>query len=160
MIIGKIPLFLILFSLVAIPLVAPRLIWIAGSRKKMAVMGFEGRGTAGEPIPLTYSNLYFEEGGLQVWFTAPPGLGYKEGDPVPVRYLRAAKSEGRVRDGGAPDARVDSLIGLWGDILVYGGIPTFILLILFLHPDVVPWGSRLLLTRKSPYIRLWSIRPN
>jgi hypothetical protein len=147
MIIGKIPFFLILFSLIAIPLVAPRLIWIAGSRKTMGVMGFEGRGTAGEQIPLTYSNLYYEEGGQRVWLTGPPGLGYKEGDSVPVRYLRA-------------DARVDSLIGLWGDILVYGGIPTFILLIFFLHPDVVPWGSGLLLTRKSPYIRLWSIRPN
>jgi hypothetical protein len=49
---------------------------------------------------------------------------------------------------------------LWGDILVYGGIPTFILLICFIHPDVVPRGSGLLLTLKSPYIRLWSTHPN
>jgi len=147
MVIGKIPFFLILFFSLTIPLVAPRLIWIARSRKTIGVMGFEGRGTAGEQIPLTYSNLYYIVGGARVWFTAPPGLGYKEGDPVPIRYLRA-------------DARVDSLIGLWGDVLVYGGIPELFLLIFFLHPKVVPWGSGLLLTLKSPYIRLWSIHPN
>jgi hypothetical protein len=150
MLIGKIPFFLILFSLIAIPLVVPRLIWLACSRRAVAVMGFEGRGTAGEQIPLTYSNLYYQPGKERIWFTAPPGLGYKEGDSVPVRYLPASVT----------DARVDSCIGLWGDILVYGGIPEFILLIAFLHPEVVPWGSRLLLTLKRPYIRLWSIHPN
>jgi hypothetical protein len=150
MVIGKIPFFLILFLSLTVPLVTPRLIWIARSRKTMGVMGFEGRGTAGEQIPLTYSNLYYVVGGARVWFTAPPGIGYKEGDPVPVRYLPA-----RVLD-----ARVDTLIGLWGDIIVYGGIPAFILLIFFLHPEVVPWGSGLLLTGKSPYIRLWSTHPN
>jgi hypothetical protein len=147
MVIGKIPFFLSLWLSLTIPLVTPRLVWIVRSRKTMGVMGFEGRGTAGEQIPLTYSNLYYMAGGERVWFTGPPGLGYKRGDPVPVRYLRA-------------DARVDSLIGLWGDILVYGGIPTFILLICFIHPDVVPRGSGLLLTLKSPYIRLWSTHPN
>jgi hypothetical protein len=147
MVIGKIPFFLILFFILTIPLVTPRLIWIARSRKTFGVMGFEGRGTAGEQIPITYSNLYYEVGGARVWFTAPPRLGYKEGDPVPVRYFRA-------------DARVDNLIGLWGDVLVYGGIPELLLLIFFLHPGVVPWGSGLLLTLKSPYIRLWSIHPN
>jgi hypothetical protein len=150
MIIGRTPFFLILFSMIAIPLVAPRLIWIVRSRKTVGIMGFESRGTAGEQIPLTYSNLYYLAGGERVWFTAPPGLGYKEGDPVPVRYLPATVT----------DARVDNLIGLWGDILVYGGIPELFLLIFFLHPKVVPRGSGLLLTLKSPYIRLWSIHPN
>jgi hypothetical protein len=79
MVIGKIPFFLILFFILTIPLVTPRLIWIVRSRKTFGVMGFEGRGTAGEQIP---------------------------------------------------------------------------------NPGVVPWGSGLLLTLKSPYIRLWSIHPN
>ncbi len=147
MIIGKIPFFLILFFLIAIPLLTLRLIWLARSRTAVGVMGFEGRGTAGEQIPLTYSNLHYQPGKERIWFTAPPGLGYREGDPVPVRYLPASET----------DARVDSFIGLWGDILVYGGIPEFILLICFLHPELVPWGSRLRLTLKRPYIRLWSI---
>jgi hypothetical protein len=150
MLIGKIPFFLILFLILTIPLVTPRLIWIARSRTAVGRMGFEGRGTAGEPIPLTYSNLYYQPVKERIWFTAPPGMGYKEGDRVPVRYLPASMT----------DARVDSFIGLWGDILVYGGIPAFILLICFVHPEVVPWNSRLLLTLKSPYIRLWSIHPN
>lgn len=150
MIIGKTPFFLILFSLIAIPLLAPRLIWLARSRTAVGVMGFDGRGTAGEQIQLTYSNIYYQPDKERIWFTGPPGLGYQEGDPVPVRYLPA----------NVTDVRVNSLIGLWGDILVYGGIPELILLLAFLHPEVVPRGSGLLLTRKRPYIRLWSIHPN
>jgi hypothetical protein len=150
MIIGKTPFFLILFFLIAVPMITPRLIWLARSRTAVGVMGFEGRGTAGEQIQLTYSYFYFQPGKERIWFTAPPGLDYKEGDSVPVRYLPAEVT----------NARVDCLIGLWGDILVYGGIPELIVLIAFFHPEVVPRGSGLLLTLKSPYIRLWSIHPN
>jgi len=150
MIIGKTPFFLSLFLLIAVPLITPRLVWLARSRAMTGVMGFEGRGTAGEQIQLTYAFIYFQPGKERIWFTAPPGLGYKKDDSVPVRYLPAEVT----------NARIDCLIGLWGDILVYGGIPEIILLICFLHPEVVPRGSALQLTLKSPYIRLWSIHRN
>ena len=146
MVIGKIPFFLILFFLIAIPLLAPRLIWLARSRATVGVMGFEGRGTAGEQIQLTYSYVYFQPGKERIWFTGPTGLSYKEGDSVPVLYLPAE----------ATDARVNSFIGLWGDILVYGGIPELIVLIAFFHPVVVPRGSKLRLSRRLPFVYICS----
>jgi hypothetical protein len=45
--------------------------------------------------------------------------------------------------------------GIWGDTLVYSGIPALILLVLFLHPLVAPWGSRIKLTAKKPFIGLF-----
>ena len=78
------------------------------------------------------------------------GYKRKTDDPIPVWYIPSEVT----------NARIDDFLGLWGDLLVYGGIPELILLFAFLHPEVVPWGSGLLLTRKSPYIRLWSIHPN
>jgi hypothetical protein len=146
MTIGKIPFFLTIFLLLAIPFVVPRLIWLARSRTITGVMGFEGRGTAGEQFPLTYSYVYFQPGVTLIYFAAPPGLGYRHGDPVPVRYL----------PDKVTDARVNSFLGLWGDVLVYGGIPEFILLICFLHRRLVPWGSRVRLTAGRPFIRIFT----
>jgi hypothetical protein len=186
MVISKTPFFLMLFGLIVVPLVVPRLIWLVRSRPTLGVMGFEGRGTAGDQIALTYWYVYYRpeemegagggmgrgggekagsgsnigdggseivtgaDGQERVCFTAPCGLPYKEGDSVTVRYLA----------GDWKSARVDCLIGLWGDILVYGGIPGIILLISFLHPEVVPWGSKVRLSRKRPYISLWSTHRN
>ena len=133
MTIGKIPFFLTLFLVIAIPFVLPRLAWIARSRTMMGVMGFQGRGTAGEQIPLTYSYVYYQPDTALIYFAGPPGLRYQHGDPVPVRYL----------PDKVTDARVNTFLGLWGDVLVYAGIPEFILLICFLHGQLVPWGSRI-----------------
>lgn len=133
MTIGKIPFFLTLFLIIAMPFVVPRLIWIARSRTLIGVMGFQGRGTAGEQIPLTYSYIYYKPDTTLIYFEGHPGLSYRHGDPVPVRYLRDKVT----------DARVNTVLGLWGDVLVYSGIPEFILLICFFHRHLVPWGSRI-----------------
>jgi hypothetical protein len=73
---------------------------------------------------------------------ASPGLGLKKGHLVPVRY----------QPGKPADAKIDFFIALWGDILVYGGVPFFMLLVTFLHPDVIPYRSGVRLTRKRPFI--------
>jgi len=150
MIIGKTPFFVCLFVLIATPFVVPRLVWLTRSHLTMGIMGFEGRGTAGEQISLTYSYVYYRPGRDTIWFAASSGLPYKHGDRVPVRFEVSAVA----------DARVDNFVGIWGDVLVYGGIPELILLIFLLHPQVVPRGSKLRLTLKSPYIRIWSTHPN
>lgn len=135
---------------IAVPFVLPRLIWLAGSQPAVGWMGFEGRGTAGEQMGLTYSYVYYRPDRDTIWFAASGGSAYKHGDRVPVRFQTHAFG----------DAKINSFLGIWGDILVYGGIPEFILLICMMHPKMVPWGSKLRLTLKSPYIRLWSIHPN
>jgi hypothetical protein len=146
--IGKIPFFLTLFLLLTVPLVLPRLIWLSHSRRAPGWFGYEGSHSAGDM--LSYSHIYFCPGRDTIWFIAPGGLKRKADDPLPVRYAPREPM----------DARVDDFLGIWGDLLVYGGIPEIILLFSFLHPEVAPWGSRLRLTLKRPYIRLWSTHPN
>jgi hypothetical protein len=134
--------FLALFGILLIPLLAPRMLWLLRAEKAMGLMAFETRGTAGDQLPLTYSLIYFSHGKDIIWFNGVPGLRLKTGQLVPVRY--------QTRDPA--DAKIDLFIALWGDILVYGGVPFLILLVAFLHPDVIPYRSRVRLTRKRPFI--------
>jgi hypothetical protein len=142
MIMHRTPFFLALFGILIIPLLATRMLWLLHSEKTTGIMAFETRGIAGDQLPLTYSLIYFSHGKDTVWFYGTPGLGLKTGQFVPVRY----------QPDNPADAKIDLFIGLWGDILVYGGIPFFILLFIFLHPDVIPRRSRVLLTWKRPFI--------
>jgi hypothetical protein len=134
--------FLALFCILLIPLLVPRILWLMHSEKTMGIMAFETRGTLGDQLPLVYSQIYFIHGKDTVWFYGLPGLGLKTGQLVPVRY----------QPGNASDAKIDLFIALWGDTLVYGGGPFLILLVIFLHPDVIPRRSRVLLTWKRPFI--------
>ena len=142
MIMHRIPFFLALFGILLIPLLAPRILWLLRSEKTTGIMAFETRGTAGDQLPLTYSLIYFSHGKDTIWLYGVPGLGLKKGQLVPVRYL----------SGNPADAKIDLFIALWGDILVYGGVPFLMLLATFLHPDVIPYRSRVRLTRKRPFI--------
>jgi hypothetical protein len=142
MIMHRTPFFLALFGILIIPLLASRVLWLLHAEKTMGIMAFETRGTAGDQLPLTYSLIYFRHGKDTIWFYGMPGLGLKTGQLVPVRY----------QPGNPADAKIDLFIALWGDILVYGGIPFFILLFISLHPDVIPYRSRVRLARKRPFI--------
>lgn len=144
MIIHKTPFFLILILLAVCPFIAARLVWLSGTVATTGTYGFAGRGQAGDQMPLDYSFIFFRVGKEIVWIKGLGNLGLHTGDSLPVRY--------RVDDPA--DARVGTFAGIWGDVLVYGGIPVFILLIIYLHPAVVPWRSRLRVTLKRPYIRL------
>jgi hypothetical protein len=142
MIMHRITFFLGLFGILLIPLLVPRILWLLRAEKTMGIMAFETRGTAGDQLPLTYSLIYFRHGKDTVWFYGVPGLGLKKDQLVPVRY----------QSGNPADAKIDLFIALWGDILVYGGVPFLMLLVIFLHPDVIPYRSRVRLTRKRPFI--------
>jgi hypothetical protein len=142
MILHRTTFFLALFGILLIPLLVPRMLWLLHAEKTMGIMAFETRGTAGDQLPLTYSLIYFIHGKDTVWFNGLPGLGLKTGQLVPVCY----------QPGNPADAKVDHFIALWGDILVYGGIPLLMLVIIFLHPDVIQRRSRVRLTRKPPFI--------
>jgi hypothetical protein len=142
MIMHRTTFFLALFGLLLIPLLVPRMLWLLHAEKTMGIMAFETRGTAGDQLPLTYSLIYFSHGKDTIWFNGAPGLGLKTGQFVPVRY----------QPGNPADAKIDLFIALWGDILVFGGVPFVMLLAIFLHPDVIPRRSRVRLTWKRPFI--------
>lgn len=141
--------FVALAVLIAGPFWTVRAIWVMRSVKTQGVFGFAGNGFAGDQVKQDYSDISFEVGKKEVWFNGLGNLGYKPGQRISIRY----------RPDDPYDARVDIFAAIWGDILVYSGIPVFLLAVLFLHPQVVPWGSRLRLTSTPPFIQILSSKP-
>jgi len=52
------------------------------------------------------------------------------------------------------DAKVDIFAAIWGDTIVNTGVPLFMLLAIFLHPKVVPWGRKVAVRRRRPFLLL------
>jgi hypothetical protein len=141
---SKTTLFLALFILFCGPFLIIRTIWLIHSQKSEGFMAFEGMGYAGDQITLSYSVLYFKHGQDTIWFHSSGNLYLVRGTRVAVRYQAADPS----------DARVDIFSQIWGDTLVFGGIPLLILIAVFLHPEVIPWRSKVRVTWKKPFIKL------
>ena len=137
--------FAILFFLIVAPFWVVRINWVMHSVKTQGVMQFKGMGLAGDQIPPDYTVISFKAGKETIWFNGLGNLSYKRGEVIPVRF--------RVDD--PYDARVDSFPGIWGDTLVYSGIPSLMLLIIFLHLKVVPWGSKVRLGARKPFIKVF-----
>lgn len=144
MTVTKIRFFLLAALLVAAPFVLYKACWLLRSRRVEGVFSFVGHGQAGDQVRLDYSVCWFPLGKDTIWFNGAGNLPFHEGEPIPVRY--------QVDDPG--DARVDVFAAIWGDTVVYGGIPLFVLLMMWLHPQVVPRGKEVRITWKRPFIVL------
>jgi len=136
--------FLLLFFLIVTPFLASKLWWLAHSRKAEGVLFLKGKGEAGDQMPLDYTIIYFRVGKDTTWFNGLGNLHMPEDARLPVRY----------QAGNPQDARVDIFEGIWGDTVVYAGIPVLMLIVAALHPDVVPRRKKVLLTLKKPYVRI------
>jgi hypothetical protein len=138
--------FLILASLIAIPLFLNKLIWISKTKTTTGVMSFEGMGNAGDMLRSTYSVFYFEHDDDTTWFNSSANTIYKPGDRVPVRY-NAANPE---------DARLNTFLSIWLGTLLGGGIPLLILLVIGLNRHIVPHKNDIRLSKRKPYLFLHS----
>ncbi len=142
MVIRQVTLFISIVLLYVTPVVVPRIIWLSRSQKTTGVFSFEGMGSAGEQIKLSYSFVYFMYGNQKIWFEGPGHMELKEGSIVPVRYQKNNPS----------DAKVDTFLGLWADTAVYCGEPLVMLILIFLHRGIFPPGSKIRLSLKKPFL--------
>jgi len=115
--------------------------WIANSKTANGVVGFIGREYSGQ-IVRNYSVISFSANNGIVWFNGNDNDLFKPGQIIPIRYS----------EDNPKDARVNNFVSIWGDTVVYGGIPTLVILIIFVHPLVVPRKSRLRLGFTKPFI--------
>jgi hypothetical protein len=143
MILRKHTFFLLLFVITFAPFLIYKLVWIAHSERTMGVMGFVGKSYTGQ-IQHYYSVISFQANNDTIWFNGNDNIFFKEGELVPVRYQKHQPSE----------ARVDIFPSMWGDTLVYGGIPVLILLVLYLHPHIFPRNTRFRFSSRKPFIHL------
>lgn len=144
MVIRQITLFISIFLLYATPVILYKINWLSHSQKTDGIFSFEGKGSAGERVQLSYSFIYFNYRNEKIWFQGLGNMHLKEGSTVPVRY--------QINDPA--DAKVDTFYGIWADAVVYGGEPLLILICIFLHRGILPPGSRILIKRKKPYLSI------
>jgi len=52
------------------------------------------------------------------------------------------------------EARINIFSSIWGDTVVFGGIPLIILLIVIMHPQIVPYSAKILINRSRPFIQI------
>jgi hypothetical protein len=135
--------FLALFSLLIIPCIAYKIRWLAGSKKTTGTMSFIGKTFSGQ-MDDVYSVIWFMDGKDTIWFNGRNNIFFKEGEAVPVRYQRSQPA----------DAKLNVFLAIWGDTLVYGGVPLLILLAIFIHPELIPYSSKIRLVLKKPFIQV------
>ena len=141
--IGKPGLFALLLLIVIIPFIIYKINWLAGSEKAIGKMGFKGKTQTGQYVH-NYSVIFFKVDTVEYWFNGLDNVFFKEGEQVTIRYSRKNPYE----------AKIDSFVSIWGDTLVYGGIPIAILIVVFLHPHIIRKGSRFIIQKKMPFIQL------
>src|SRR2546423_7554823 len=132
MIMRRTTFFFSLIIIVITPFLLYKILWLLHSEKTIGRTGFVGKSYTGQ-IAHVYSVIRFMAGHDTIWFNSNDNILYQPGQIVPVRYQSAHPSE----------ARVNIFVSIWGDTVVYGGIPVLILLVMFLHPELVPRRSRL-----------------
>jgi hypothetical protein len=133
--------FLALISIWVIPLVAYKCIWLMQSRKVNGIFAFESLGPALDQI-----RLWFRSGNDTVWLKGPAGLHRNSGDVVPIRFI----------PGNGNTAKVDNFKGIWMGTVIYGGIILLVLIAVFVHPEIIPYRSRVKLTGRQPFVFLVS----
>ena len=144
LVLGKIKFFGLVAFLVAAPFVLFKMVWLARSVRVMGCYSFAGMGEAGEQVRLDYSICWFPVGKDTVWFNGMGNLPFRPGDAIPVRY----------QADDPADAKVDIFAAIWGDTVVDTGVPLFMLLAVFLHPKVVPWGRKVAVRRQPPFVQV------
>jgi hypothetical protein len=143
MILHRTKFFVLLFIIGMAPFLLYKIWWIANSSKTNGVMGFVGKNYTGQ-IEHTYAVIIFKVGEKTFWFNGNENIFFRKGETVPVRY----------QDKNPYEARLNIFVSMWGDTLVYGGIPLLILLVVFLHPEIIPRSSKVLLARGKPFIKI------
>jgi len=144
MLLKRIFFFLILFAIVVIPVISARIVWICSAKSAVGRVAFQGMDIAGQ-MQRHYSVIMFSSTGRDtVFFNTGDNELYIKDQQLPILF----------QPDNPADARLDTFFGLWMDSVMYGGIFLLLILIIFLHPAIIPYGARICLQKKRPFIKL------
>lgn len=104
-------------------------------------MGFLGKEFAGQFVR-NYAVIRFYVNNELVWLNGNDNDLYKPGEVIEVRY----------RENNPNDARINNFVSIWGETVVFGGLPALVILIVYLNPAIIPRRSRMRLGLRPPYI--------
>ena len=125
--------FIILFILLVCPFLIHKLVWLINSRSTVGTMEFVGHGNLGSALGIsTYPVIMFVVGTDTFHFNGVINTPLKRGQHLSIRYQKHDPN----------NAKINSLLSLWGDTLAYSLGPLLVFLGLFLTPDIVPLKSK------------------
>jgi hypothetical protein len=108
------------------------------SRSTVGTLEFIGHGNLGSALGMsTYPVIMFVVGSDTFHFNGAVNPELRRGQQISVRYLKQDPD----------DAKINSLLSLWGDTLAYSLGPLLVFLGLFLTPDIVPLKSKVKIGR-------------
>ena len=128
--------------MVTAPFIGHTLWWLAHSQTTTGSMRFVGKSYTGQLVH-TYSVIRFFAGRDTVFFNTNDNILFIPGQVVPVRY--------QIRNPAG--AKVDMFVEIWGDTLVYGGMFVLLVIIVFLHPGIVPYRAKIWIGLQKPFLR-------
>jgi hypothetical protein len=135
---NRIQFFVLLIVLFVLPFFIYKLVWLSGSVATNGVMCFMGKQQNGQFVK-TYPVIKFTSTGRDtIFFNGTDETLLKRGDSIPVRYQKTNPA----------DARINDFTGIWLDTIIYAAVPFLFLLIIFLHPDIVPRQSNLVIGKR------------
>ena len=135
--------FLSLLIICASPVVIWKLLWLSKTTTTDGQVWFTGKTLQLDGSISSHLVILFLAGKDSISFDAPANLPFRQGEKIPVRYVRNQPSQ----------ARVNTFLRIWGDAIVYGIWPILVLIVIYLIPEsldpLVPRKSKVQLDRKS-----------
>ena len=133
----------LLITVFVSPFFINNFIWLAGTEKIKGKAAFIGKEISGQ-IGHNYTVISFELGGDIFTFNTNDNIFLEPGTPVDIRYQQK----------NPRDARLNDFAGIWAGSFFYSGMPLLIILILAIHPSLIPYKSRIQVKRISPFLYL------
>jgi hypothetical protein len=135
MLLSKIQAFLFCLILLILPVLSYKLLWICNSHATNGTMCFMGKSQDGQMVR-EYPVIRFSSNGRDtVFFNGTENANFNAGVTVPVRFQKSNPSA----------ARINNFTGIWMDTVLYISVPLVFLIIVFLHPDIIPGKSKIAL---------------
>jgi hypothetical protein len=147
MILSRNQFFVLLLILLVGPFYVSKILWLTSSRRATGLAWFMGHTLELNGGISRHLVILFNAGKDSATFNAGDNLGFRVGDPVPVRYQKDDPS----------DARINIPVCIWGDTWVNSLLPELVLLVLFLTPGrfdpLIPKKAKILIGIK-PFIKI------
>jgi hypothetical protein len=139
---------MLLYMILVVPFFVHKIYWVAGSRKTIGEMRYQGHGDLGSALGISsFPVIRFKLGLDTVYFDGNINLDLKPGQPVEIRYQK----------DNPPDAKINCFPCIWMDTIANALMPFLVLLILFLTPErfdpLIPRKSKIVLGQR-PFVRI------
>lgn len=139
--IRRLPFIALLLLLFVCPFYLVNWIWLMRSDKINGTAVFQGKEYTGQLVH-NYTVVMFVVKKDTFFFNTSDNIFFEAGTAIPVRY--------QIKN--PTDAKPGTWSGIWMESIFYSAMPLLVILILLVHPSLIPYRSSLRLCGKPPFI--------